>query len=144
MPYNDIAMHKRANEQKASIQNCSLLHPFNTVASYMIHTCFQATGEPTIQYLIYNIWMDPVDKKKTVKYFFWPDCRNKRVNSLLNLCRNELQLHHAESIHLKFSNQTLNTQERSVPLPIHTFTRTFKWTFTGAMTGTLTGHLQGH
>ena len=55
MPYNNIAMHKRANEQKTFIQNCSLLYPFNTVVSYMIHASFQATGEPTIQYLIYNI-----------------------------------------------------------------------------------------
>ena len=52
MPYNNIAMHKRTNEQKTLIKNCSLLHPFNTVVSYMIHACFQATVEPTIQYLI--------------------------------------------------------------------------------------------
>ena len=63
-------MYKRANEQKTLIQNCSLLHPFNTVVLYMIHACFQATGEPTTQYLIYIIYMDLVDKKKTVKYFF--------------------------------------------------------------------------
>ena len=65
MSYNNIAMHKRTNEQKTLIQNCSLLHPFNTVVSYMIHAGFQATGEPTIQYLIYNIWIDPVDKKNS-------------------------------------------------------------------------------
>ena len=48
-------MHKRTNEQKTLIQNCSLLHPFNTVVSYMIHAGFQATVETTIQYLTYNI-----------------------------------------------------------------------------------------
>ena len=31
--------------------------------------------------------MDPVDKKKTVKYFFdtAPDCRNERVKTALNI-----------------------------------------------------------
>ena len=68
MPYNNIAMHKRANEQKTLIQNCSLLHPFNTVVSYMIHACFQATGEPTIQYLIY---LDgPSRQEKNSQIFF--------------------------------------------------------------------------
>ena len=76
-------MYKRANEQKTFIQNCSLSHPFtfSPVVSYMIHACFEATGEPTTQYL-YIIWMDPVDKKKkTVKYFFdtAPACRTERV-----------------------------------------------------------------
>ena len=76
MPYNNIAMHKRANEQKTLIQNCSLLHPLNTVVSYMIHACFQATGELTIQYLT---------RKKQSNIFFdtAPDCRNERVNDFV-------------------------------------------------------------
>ena len=35
---------------------------------------------------------------------------------VLDTCRGDLQLRYAESIHLKHSKQTLNTQERSIPL----------------------------
>ena len=63
-------MYKPAYEQKTLIQNLSFLHPFNTVVSYMIHVCFQATGEPTTQYLIYIMYTGPVDKKKNSQIFF--------------------------------------------------------------------------
>ena len=37
---------------------------------------------------------------------------------VLDTCRGDLQLRYAESIHLKHRKQTLNTQERSIPLNV--------------------------
>ena len=37
---------------------------------------------------------------------------------ILDSCSNDLKLHYAESIHLKHSKQTLNTQECSIPLMV--------------------------
>ena len=46
-----------------------------------------------------------------------PKCEFNTSNiKILDSCSNELQLRYTESIHLKFSKQTLNTQERSIPL----------------------------
>ena len=46
-----------------------------------------------------------------------PKCEFNTSNiKILDSCSNELQLRYAESIYLKFSKQTLNMQERSIPL----------------------------
>ena len=48
-----------------------------------------------------------------------PKCEFNPENiKVLDTCSRELQLRYAESIHLKHSKQTLNTQERSIPLHI--------------------------
>ena len=48
-----------------------------------------------------------------------PHCEFNTANiKILDACSNELHLRYAESIHLKFSKQTLDTQERSIPLRI--------------------------
>ena len=39
-------------------------------------------------------------------------------HKILDACTGDLQLRFAESTHLKHSKQTLNTQERSIPLKI--------------------------
>ena len=48
-----------------------------------------------------------------------PTCEfNPYKIKVLDTCRGDLQLRYAESIHLKHSKQTLNTQERSIPLNV--------------------------
>ena len=48
-----------------------------------------------------------------------PTCEfNLEKIKVLDTCRGDLQLHCVESIHLKHSKQTLNTQERSIPLNV--------------------------
>ena len=48
-----------------------------------------------------------------------PTCEfNPDKIKVLDTCRGDLQLRYAESIHLKHSKQTLNTQERSIPLNV--------------------------
>ena len=47
---------------------------------------------------------------------FNPKCEFNANIRILDSCSHELQLRYAESIHLKFSKQTLNTQECSIPL----------------------------
>ena len=48
-----------------------------------------------------------------------PKCEFNPENiKILDTCSGDLQLRYAESIHLKYSKQTLNTQERSIPLHI--------------------------
>ena len=48
-----------------------------------------------------------------------PKCEFNPENiKVLDTCSGDLQLRYAESIHLKHSKQTLNTQERSIPLHI--------------------------
>ena len=48
-----------------------------------------------------------------------PQC-NFDINTIkvIDKCSGDLKLRFAESIHLKLSKQTLNTQERSIPLQI--------------------------
>ena len=48
-----------------------------------------------------------------------PNCEfNPEHARILDTCTGDLQLRFAESIHLKHSKQTLNTQERSIPLHV--------------------------
>ena len=48
-----------------------------------------------------------------------PNCEFNSDNiKILDSCSNDLKLRYAESIHLKHSKQTLNTQERSIPLMV--------------------------
>ena len=48
-----------------------------------------------------------------------PNCEFNSDNiKILDSCTGDLRLRYAESIHLKHSKQTLNTQERSIPLKI--------------------------
>ena len=48
-----------------------------------------------------------------------PTCEfNPDKIKVLDTCRGDLQLCYAESIHLKHSKQTLNSQERSIPLNV--------------------------
>ena len=48
-----------------------------------------------------------------------PACEFNTNNiKILDACTGDLKLRFAESIHLKHSKQTLNTQERSIPLKI--------------------------
>ena len=43
---------------------------------------------------------------------------NTNKIKIIDACNGELKLRFAESVHLKHSKQTLNTQERSIPLKI--------------------------
>ena len=49
----------------------------------------------------------------------YPLCEfNTNKIKIIDACNGDLKLRFAESIHLKHSKQTLNTQERSIPLKI--------------------------
>ena len=94
MPYNNITMYKCANEQKTLIQNCSLLHPFNPVVSYMIHACSkqQVNQPPNAIFDIYHLDGPSRQEKKQSNIFFdmAPACCNERVNEYPNTFFNTL------------------------------------------------------
>ena len=64
-----------------------------------------------------NGYLNPPTKKSALLEHIGLDVHPLCIK-VIDACNGDLKLRFAESIHLKHSKQTLNTQERSIPLKI--------------------------
>ena len=68
-----------------------------------------------------NGHLNPATKSSPLLEHLAPDANPKcefKTKKHQNSCNSDFRFRYAESIHLKLSKQTLNTQERSIPLAL--------------------------